>query len=299
MTSRPPQQNFASEGFVLVAVLWMLAALAALVSIYSAYTINTASASHLGDDRVQAEASIRSAVEFAVFRQLAAAGSAPDDHFNIRLGRTAISVRLIPETARIDLNAAPEALLVGLFSAAGEAPARAQFLTDRVLGWRTKAEGGHSAEAQFYASRRLAYAPRQAPFENVLELALLPEFSPQLVERLLPMVTVFSGHSKIDAASADADVLSALPGMTPAIFAAVMKARAKGASPEDILALFGATKEYVSSNASEATRAKIAVDFDNGRQVHAEVVFRPSEDDKEPYEILYWRDDFDGPASSA
>ncbi len=61
----------AEAGFVLVAVLWILAALATLASIYSSYTVNTAVASRAADDRVQAEASIRAGVEMAVFRQLA------------------------------------------------------------------------------------------------------------------------------------------------------------------------------------------------------------------------------------
>ena len=71
-----------------------------------------------------------------------------------------------------------------------------------------------------------------------------------------------------------------------------------------------------------------ADDFDNGRRVHAEVVFRlkdqgdaapggkdqggkdqgkeqggndqnAKDQDAEPYELLYWRDDFDGPMQSA
>jgi hypothetical protein len=74
-------------------------------------------------------------------------------------------------------------------------------------------------------------------------------------------------------------------------------------------------------------RAAIAVEFDNGRRVHAEVVFRlkdqsdkekkdkgladqgfggqgakdqgASDQSGEPYELLYWRDDFDGPMQSA
>ena len=49
-------------GFVLVAVLWILAALATLASIYSAYAIQTAGASHILDDRVQAEESVRAGV---------------------------------------------------------------------------------------------------------------------------------------------------------------------------------------------------------------------------------------------
>ena len=121
-TSAPDSARPAAEaGFVLVAVLWILAALATLASIYSSYTINTAAASHVADDRVQAEASIRAGVEMAVFRQLAAPEKARPARggFDIRVGRTGVSVRFRSEGARIDLNAAPADLLTGLFTAVG------------------------------------------------------------------------------------------------------------------------------------------------------------------------------------
>ena len=111
----------AEAGFVLVAVLWILAALATLASIYSSYTVNTASASRVADDHVQAEASIRAGVEMAVFRQLALPEKARPARgdFDMRVGRTGVAVRFRSETARIDLNAAPADLLAGLFAAVG------------------------------------------------------------------------------------------------------------------------------------------------------------------------------------
>ena len=91
MTSLPRSATRAENGFVLIAVLWILAALATLASIYSSYTVNTAAASRVADDRVQAEASIRAGVEMAVFRQLAAPEKARPARggFDMRVGRTA------------------------------------------------------------------------------------------------------------------------------------------------------------------------------------------------------------------
>ena len=40
---------------------------------------------------------------------------------------------------------------------------------------------------------------------------------------------------------------------------------------------------------------KFRIAFDNGRQVRAEAVILIIEGDEEPYHILSWRDDFDGP----
>jgi general secretion pathway protein K len=356
MTSAPEFARRAEAGFVLVAVLWILAALAALASIYSSYTINTAAASHVADDRVQAEASIRAGVEMAVFRQLALPQKAtlPQGGFDLRVGRTSVAVRFRSESARIDLNAAPLDLLTGLFTAVGVDSTRAQTFAERVVGWRTKAAtsaGANSASAganaagdgaedkaakedKLYSEQHMPYPPRHAPFDNALELSLLPGISLAVVERVLPFVTVFSGRSGVDVSIADPTVLSALPGMTPQILGAVINARVT--NPGDgraLLELLGPAKASATTDASKTFRASIAVEFDNGRRVHAEVVFRlkdqgaknqgpktlgasdqsasnqsakdqsangqsARDQDAEPYELLYWRDDFDGPMQS-
>jgi hypothetical protein len=149
-----------------------------------------------------------------------------------------------------------------------------------------------------------------------------------VVERVLPFVTVSSGRPEVDVSSADPTVLSAFPEMTPQILGAVLNARVN--NPGDgraLLELLGPAKARAATDPSKAFRATISVEFDNGRRVHAEVVFRlkdQSDKDKkdkgladqgfggqgakdqgasdqsgEPYELLYWRDDFDGPMQSA
>ncbi len=353
MTSLSRSAARAEAGFVLVAVLWILAALATLASIYSSYTVNTAAASHVADDRVQAEASIRAGVEMAVFRQLALPEKARPARggFDMRVGRTGVAVRFRSEAARIDLNAAPADLLAGLFAAVGVDPMRAETFAERVVGWRTKAQKGADAndgataqtgadanvagadgkddkaakEDKLYSEQHMPYPARHAPFDNALELSLLPGVSLAVVERVLPFVTVFSGRPEVDVSSADSTVLSAFPEMTPQILGAVLNARVK--DPDDgraLLALLGPAKARATTDRSRTFRASIAVEFDNGRRVHAEVVFRlkdqgdkeqadkdkggqdkgdkdKSDKDKsdEPYELLYWRDDFDGPMQSA
>jgi general secretion pathway protein K len=160
----------------------------------------------------------------------------------------------------------------------------------------------------------MPYPPRHAPFDNALELSLLPGVSLAVVERVLPFVTVFSGRSEVDIFSADPTVLSALPQMTPPIVGAVLNARVS--DPGDgkaLLGLLGPAKAHASTDGSPTFRASIAVEFDNSRRVHAEVMFRlkdegakdqgakdqgAKEQGAEPYDLLYWRDDFDGPIQS-
>ena len=286
-------------------MLWILAALATLASIYSSYTVNTAASSRVADDRVQAEASIRAGVEMAVYRELALPEKARlvRGGFDLRVGRTGVSVRFRSEGARIDLNAAPADLLAGVFTAVGVDSSRAETFADRVVGWRTKATAGAGAntasadanaagantnaagadgkddkaasEDKLYSEQRMPYPPRHAPFDSALELSLLPGISLAVVERVLPFVTVFSGRADVNVSSADPTVLSALPKMTPQILGAVLNARVS--DPGDgraLLEMLGPAKPNATTETSKAFRASIAVDFDNGRHVHAEVVFR-------------------------
>lgn len=310
MTPEPRSEGRADSGFVLVAVLWILAALATLASIYAAYAINTVNGSHVADDSVQAEASIRAGLEMTVFRQLTVPEQVRPSHgaFDLRVGRTRLAVNFRSEAARIDLNAAPADLLAGLFAAVGVDAELAGTFADRVIGWRTKANAAANAdadantpakEAQLYAAQHVPYPPRLAPFDDALELSLLPGLPKPVVERVLPFVTVFSGQPAVDVATADPTVLTALPGMTTEILGKVLKARANGsADGRTLLELLGPAKSRASTDRPKALRAAVEVEFDNGRRVHAEVVFRLKDDGDEPYDVLYWRDDFDGPMQS-
>ena len=80
-------------------------------------------------------------------------------------------------------------------------------------------------EDKLYSEENMPYPPRHAPFDNALELSLLPGIPLAVVERVLPFVTVFSGRAEVDIFTADPTVLSAFPEMTPEILGAVLNAR--------------------------------------------------------------------------
>src|SRR5262245_39801091 len=61
-----------TDGFVLVAVLWILGALSALAAIFSIYVSNTALAVAVSDDAIRAEALTSASVELTAFQLLQA-----------------------------------------------------------------------------------------------------------------------------------------------------------------------------------------------------------------------------------
>src|SRR5438132_13299833 len=86
-----PRRN-APDGFIVVAVLWILGALATLATIYSVYVINTATALAINDDRVKAEALVSAGVELTAHQLTAAPEIPPSGSFRFRLGQANVGV---------------------------------------------------------------------------------------------------------------------------------------------------------------------------------------------------------------
>src|SRR5262252_656423 len=133
------RKQASSDGFVLVAVLWILSALAALAAIYAIYVANTAVAIAGSDDAIEADALMSASLELTAYQLFGMPAQARPTRgaFDFRLGRANVAVEFCSEAARIDLNEAPKELLAGLFVALGAQPDAAGQYADRIIGWRT------------------------------------------------------------------------------------------------------------------------------------------------------------------
>jgi general secretion pathway protein K len=297
MMRKAPRPNAASEhGFVLVAVLWILAALSALAMIFAVYLSNTAQALAVNDVRLRAEALVSGSLELTAY-QLSLAGEKARPmlgSFHFRLDNADIDVSFVSETARIDLNAAPKDLLANLFAGLGAGPDDATQYAERIVGWRTppKADAAED-EASLYRAAGLAYSPRQAPFAHVNELALVLGLPQVLVDRALPFVTVFSGQPKINVLVAAPEVIAALPGMTPSGLKEFLKERP--ALPNDMAAIataLGPAQANATIDKSDFFRILTTVKFANGRRTASEVVIGLG-GEEDPYRVLSWQDEME------
>jgi general secretion pathway protein K len=284
-----------SRGFIVVAVLWILAALSALVLIYMSFVTNTAVVVAASSDRIQVDALATAGIELAAYQLTAVRGETRPSSgtFNARIGAARVFVTFRSEAARIDLNAAPKGLLAGLMVGLGVAPANAADYADRILGWRMAAEGGEDdPETLSYRTAGIAWAPRHAPFPVAEELWLVRGIPPAVIERMLPYVTVFSNMASINIADAAPQVVAALPGMTPERLQALMVQRSDPRTdPRALPALAG---EAATLAASRAYRISVTVEFDNGRRSLAEAVILLLDEGDEPYRVLSWRNAADG-----
>jgi general secretion pathway protein K len=294
MPARCPYSAASERGFVIVAVLWILAALSALAMIFSVYIANSARVLAVSDVSLQTEALTSASLELTAY-QLSATKDEErptQGSFRYRLSGADVTVGFVSEAARIDLNAAPKELLKNLFFVLGAGEEQAGEYAERIVAWRTRpAADKAETEEALYRAAGLAYSPRQAPFTHVDELALVLGIPRQLVERALPFVTVFSGSPSVDVLIASPEVVAALPGMTTSGLSDFLNTRA--GLPHDeaaVGAALGPAKAAATAQQSKAFRVLTAIAFANGRRTAAEAVIALG-GKEEPYRVLSWQDD--------
>jgi general secretion pathway protein K len=253
----------------------------------------------VNDQRVQAEGLMTAALELTTYRLTATdADNRPSrGEFAFRLGRAAVAVDFRSEAGRIDLNSAPKELLTGLFAGLGAKYSAAEYYAERVIGWRTAQDPDQrNEEASAYRTAGLAYGPRQGPFGHVGELALVLGLPPFLVERALPFVTVFSGRAEINIVAAAPEVVAAVPGMTPDRLYAVLSQVGRGPQNAQFLQRLVGDQSGITIEAGKTARVAVRMDFDIGHRVRGEaVILLGTSEAGEPFRVLSWRDDFDGP----
>jgi general secretion pathway protein K len=260
------------------------------------------------DDGLQAEALVSAGLELTAFRLTVPKDKDSDKdkdkdkeaqrptrgQFAFRLGRANVTVNYSSETARIDLNAAPKALLAGFFAAIGASNDDADRYADRIIGWRQRPKPMDQAgEAALYRSAGLPYLPRGAPFAHASELWLVQSLPPALIRRALPFVTVYSGRPDINVFDAPPELIAALPDMTPARLATFLNQRDTVSSDKDSLSrLLGPDQPGATAEGSNAYRVKINIAFQNGWRTGSEAVILLDTAD-EPFQVLSWRNDVD------
>ncbi len=285
-----------NDGFIIVAVLWILAALATLAAVIAVYVINTAMAFAVHDERVQAESLTRAAIELSLYNIVRDAEQpASRGAFAFRMGTANVAAEFNSEMARIDLNAASKALIAGLFVGLGAPAPAAGSYADRIIGWRSTPAPDVPDENALYRSAGLSYSPRGAPFQHVAELGLVMGIPEVIVERATPYLTVYSGQGQINILDAAPQVIAALPGMNPGLLNEILVRRAQGGrqNAEQLLALLGPTQQIGTISGSKAVRVTSRIVFDSGQRVTSEVVIFILDGSGEVYRIMTWRDDLD------
>jgi general secretion pathway protein K len=293
---QPRSGERSQEGFILVTVLWILIALATLASIASLYVAQSAVALRASDEALRSEAAITAGLGLTAYQLSASTdGRRPTrGGFRFRLPNCDVNLEFMSEAARINLNAAPKAMIAGLFMVLGAQAEAADNYADRIVAWRSAPKSQvQNEEAAFYRAAGLLYGPRGGPFNHIDELWLVINVPPVLIERALPHVTLFSDMPDVNVLDAAPEVIASLPGMTPIRLKAFLSQRdTLSPDPQIILGALGGKQVGATVSGSNAYRVRMRLTFPDRRQKTAEVVIMLTGiTTSESYRVLSWKDD--------
>lgn len=283
-----------STGVALILVLWVAAFLTVIAASF-AYATRTDMAV-LGNQmlRARAEAAADAGLHRAVFEAFRPItdplrwkhdGSAHE----FRLGDALITVSVLDESAKIDINEGSPVLLKGLLQSVGLAEPEADKLVDSIQDWRDPDSLSRpaGAEEEAYKSAGLSQRPANAPFQTLDELRLVMGMTAELYRRIEPMITIYSRQPGINVTIASRDVLLAIPGVSAeqidAFIAARTAARAANqpAPPFPQAAAFAAVPNMVGLQV--LSRAQVEdVQFERA------AVIRVIPDPRRPFAPLSW-----------
>lgn len=206
-----------ASGAALLLVLWLIALLTAVVGAFALTARVEFLQGRTLSRGVVADQAARAGLEYAMTRVVDLEPTRqwlPDGReYRWAYAGAEVTVSIVDESGKVDLNAADLELLAGLIQAVGEERQPARTLAAAILDWRdpdslTQVEGG--AEDGDYGAAEKPYGAKDAPIESVAEAQLVLGMTPELFAKLAPHLTVYSGQGRPNEQYASAEVLRAM-----------------------------------------------------------------------------------------
>jgi len=282
------------RGIALILVLWLTILLTAIGASFAFGMRHEALSARNAVEVAQVRAAADGAIERTVFEltrpRLPDAWQADGSTHTYTDGAIALSAVATDESAKIDLNTAPDALITGLLITVGGADAdTAAHLLDALADWRDADDlkRPNGAEAPDYQAAGLKYTPSNAPFETVGEAARVLGMTPAIFARIAPSLTVFSRARGVNPATASRDVLMSMPNATGEAVDTFLAARADALANKLPPPTF-APASGMSAGAVPTWRIRTVASLADGVTFVREAVVRPSQDMRRPLVILAW-----------
>lgn len=262
-----------ASGMVLIAVLWIVAALSIAVTGLTRSVRQEAVLMGASRNVLQAAASGEAAIAL-VLQQLrvSAAPLSRLQELSVEFDQRAIPVQMMPLTGLIDINAAPPALLAKLYAVAGGLPTgAAEALALATITAREQ------RDARGAATR----------FEAPEDLLQVPGFSYDLYARLADLVTAdIRGSGRVNPLAAPAAVLAVLANGDAAAAGRIASERQAGAEGIDTSALDGNMVQAAPSRRVRMT-ARVAMPDGSFVNVQRDVDLTPSKRDGAPWQVFH------------
>lgn len=214
-----------------------------------------------------------------------------------------IEVRVADEGGKINLNRAPEAVLLNFINGLGVSELQVRIMVDSILDWRSRGYQArpYGAKSDYYLRLDPPYVCKNGKFETVEELAWVRGFdSGPLLPRWGDWLTVLHDSNAINISTAAPEVLRTL-GFPPDAVQAIMAAR-------QIAPLFnleatwlltsnplvGQNMQISFISSSFFTIKSTGMVKENGGRHTIKAMVRLRVGGHPPWEILSWVDDFPG-----
>jgi general secretion pathway protein K len=288
---RNPQSG--RQGFVLIAVLTVLALLSGMVVVMLGLSRGSVDAAVLARADLERDAMAQSAASLAAY-QLFLLGM-PADRVSgqqIRLDQGVVTLTVSSDAGKVDINTAGRDLLAAAYVASRLTSLTPQSFAARVMDWRDQDDAvtTDGAEAADYTAAKLDHAPRNRGFRTVDDLRWVFGVSAADVTALRNFVTIYNPRGRLDVFSAPAALISALPRMAPETVDEVLKIRATRSAEaiarlDDLLLVQSA---LIDAAPPVTYRIRIELRPKLGGPRHADVVIAAGVMPDIPFHILHW-----------
>lgn len=233
------------QGSALLAVLWLAAALAAIAftvaNTVRGETERTSTAVESLRAYYLATAGIDRALLYIQWGEKYYKQPMPSIRMQFPTGE--VTVEIIPENSKLNINKAGLEDLTAVARAAGAPPDRAAGIALAILDWRSGSPGGSFTEFdQYYLGLKPSFRARHASFEEIEELSLVRGMTPDLFHghyerdaqnRLIPVpgmkdcLSVYGGVNGFDVNTISPGLMRAVGIGAPAVDAIVNRRRAQ------------------------------------------------------------------------
>jgi len=287
------------RGIALIMVLWAIALLTVIAASHAFETRTEALLSANFIDKAKAEAAAEAGVRRAIADLLQNTDSifkSTRSEKSLRFADADLRIAVVSEHGRIDLNAAPDALIIRVAERALAAlpPAEgvtAESVADSILDWRDadKTRRRSGAEDPDYEIAGKPYGAADQAFVSVSELSLVLGISLDVYRELSKYFTVHTRASRVDPQAASKDVLMAIPGLTPEAVEAYVQERElaeDGATPRVPLDLLAAGAGYLSRTRPTIYAVLVEARVPGGAVARSGVVLRLARSSQSPYLVL-------------
>ncbi|MGD0961807.1 MAG: type II secretion system protein GspK [Methylomonas sp.] len=193
------------HGFALIIVLWILTLLSLMAGSFALSMRRDNSVSLALKNNAQALSLTESGLGLALYMMQ---NPNPDLRWLVdgtvyqilRADGVRIRIKVISESGKIDINTASDKLLAAVIQWITPDMWAQQKLLNSILDWRDADDEPRpqGAEKIQYQDAGLPYSPSNNAFQSLEELQLILGMDPIIYNRMLPLVTVYSGQADVN-----------------------------------------------------------------------------------------------------